>query len=92
MIFDLKLFKKRYNDPCLKFYDSLFPDIQDFLKKSLPLLKDSIADKKEWKKVRKALQMVGKECCIPALYKIKKNPTLLEYERIHSVLESFIPF
>ena len=91
MIIDLKLFKKKYNDPCLKFYDSLFPDIRDFLKKSLPLLKESITDKdkKKWKKIRKALQMVGKECCIVGLYKIKKNPSLLEYERIYSISESF---
>jgi hypothetical protein len=89
MIIDLKLFKKKYNDPCLKFYDSLFPEIRDFLKQSLPLLRESITDKKEWKKIRKALQMVGKEFCIVGLYKIKKKPSLLEYERIYSIFESF---
>jgi hypothetical protein len=87
MSFDYKRLRKKYNDPYLEFFYTLLPETKKNFKEILPLLKNAYLqnDKIEWKKLKKALLIIGKCMYIPELYKIKRC-SLKEYQRIEIIL------
>ena len=91
MSFDYKTFRAKYDDPQMIYFNELLIEVKELFSKTLPLLEKSFVEnnKSEWKRLKKALLMVGKCMYIPKLYKIG-SCSLEEYERIEEILLSII--
>lgn len=95
-IVNIRRFKRTYDDENLLFFRTIFVEAKTLLYNALPVLEECIENQnvEKWNQTIGAIKSIAEDLFFSRLtpLKIKKNPNLIDYQRIKERIEALLEF